>query len=136
MFKHNIEFTDFNGNQRKEDFYFHLSLPEVTRIEAEIGMPLDEYAKQLASEMNVKDLIQFLEKIVLNSYGKKTADGRSFHKSKELREEFEYSQAYADLFEQLLTEPDLARKFGEAVADNGKAQKNAIAPNVVSNLNK
>lgn len=132
MFKHNIKFTDFNGNERQEDFYFHLSLPEVTRIEAEIGMPLDKYAQQLASEMNIKDLIQFLEKIVLNSYGKKTADGRSFHKSKELREEFEYSQAYAELFEQLLMTPDLARKFGASVADNGKAAKNAVAP-VVSN---
>jgi hypothetical protein len=130
MFKHNIEYTDFNGMDRKEDLYFHLSTPEVTRIEAEIGKPLDEYTKELAASMDVKTLLDFLERIILNSYGKKTSDGRSFHKSKELRAEFEYSQAYAELFEQLLTNPDLARKFGESVADNGKAKKNQVSPTV------
>lgn len=132
MFKHTIAYTDFNGVDRKEDFYFHLSLPEVTRLEAEIGAPLSTYTEQLAGGGDLKKLIDFLEKIILNSYGKKTGDGKSFHKSKELRAEFEYSQAYAELFEQLLTNPDLARKFGEAVADNGKAKKNQVTPHVVS----
>jgi hypothetical protein len=31
-----------------------------------------------------------------------------------------------------LLQPDLARKFGEAVADNGKAAKNQVEPAVVS----
>lgn len=132
MFKHNIIYTDFNGDERKEDFYFHLSLPEVTRLEAEIGAPMDVYTKNLSSGTDVAKLLDFLEKVILSSYGKKTSDGRSFHKSKELREEFEHSQAYAELFEQLLMSPDLARKFGESVADNGKPRKNQVAPKVVS----
>jgi len=132
MFKHNIAYTDFNGVERKEDFYFHLSLPEVTRIEAEIGKPLSEYTQELADGQDVKKLLDFLEKIILNSYGKKTSDGKSFYKSQELRAEFEYSQAYAELFEQVITNPDLARKFGESVADNGKAKKNQVAPQVLS----
>lgn len=133
MFKHNIEYTDFNGNERKEDFYFHLSLPEVTRLEAEMGgKRIDEYTKELASSMDVKKLLDFLEKVILNSYGKKTTDGKSFHKSKDLREEFENSQAYAEMFEELLTNPELARKFGEGVVDNGKARKNQVAPTVVA----
>lgn len=132
MFKHNIAYIDFNGNERKEDFYFHLSLPEVTRLEAEIGKPLDEYTQELAVSQNMKDMIGFLEKMILNSYGKKTSDGKSFHKSKELRQEFEYSQAYAELFEQLLTNPELAKRFGEGVADNGKAKKNQVTPQVVN----
>lgn len=133
MFKHNIEYTDFNGNERKEDFYFHLSLPEVTRLEAEIGKPLEEHTKELAASMNTAALLVFLERIILNAYGKKTSDGKSFHKSKDLREEFENSQAYAELFEQIMTNPELARKFGEGVADNGKAKKNQVAPTVVNN---
>ena len=132
MFKHDITYTDFNGLQRTEPFYFHLSLPETARIEAEIGAPIEEYAKELAGSKDLKKLLDFLEKLILNSYGKKTADGKSFYKSEEIRKEFEYSQAYAELFEQLLTNPELARKFGTGVADNGKARKNQVAPNVVS----
>lgn len=133
MFKQEITYTDFNGNERKEDFYFHLSIPEVTRIEAEIGKPIKEYTEELAASMDMKKLLTFLEMIVLNAYGKKTSDGRSFHKSKELREEFEYSQAYAELFEKLLTNPDLAHKFGEGVANDGKNRKNQVSPQVVNN---
>lgn len=132
MFKHNVEYVDFNGNERKEELYFHLSSPEVTRLQAELGKTLEDYTKELAENMDMKKLLDFLEKILLNSYGKKTSDGRSFHKSKELRDEFEYSQAYAEVFEQMLLNPELARKFGEAVADNGRAKKNVVAPQVVS----
>ena len=132
MFKHNITYVDFNGIERKEDFYFHLSGPEVIRIEAEIGKPIKEHTEELVANQNIKELLEFLERIVLNSYGKKTSDGKSFIKNKQLREEFEYSQAYAELFEQLLTNAELARKFGEAVVDNGKAKKNQVAPSVVS----
>lgn len=131
MFKQTIDYTDFNGNERKEDFYFHLSLVEVTRLEAEIGKPIGEYTQDLAASMDLKALIDFLEKIILSSYGKKTSDGKSFSKTKEIRSEFENSQAYAEFFEMLLTNPDLARKFGESVADNGKAKKNQVQPKVV-----
>lgn len=132
MFKHNITYLDFNGNERKEDFYFHLSLPELTRLEAELGSDLATYTKELAGTMDAKKLVDFLETIVLSSYGRKTSDGKSFHKSKELRAEFENSQAYAELFEELITNPELARKFGEGVADNGKKRKNQIASKVIA----
>jgi hypothetical protein len=133
MFKHTVAYKDFNGTERTDDLYFHLSLPEVTRIEAEIGKPIDEYTKELSTNMDMKNLLDFLEKIILSSYGQKTSDGKSFHKSKSIREEFEYSQAYAEIFEQLLTNPELARKFGEGIVDNGKAKKNQVAPQVVNN---
>jgi hypothetical protein len=131
MFKHTVEYTDFNDVQRKEELYFHLSLPEVTRLEAEIGKPIDEYVKELDANRDMKTLLDFIENILLNSYGKKTSDGKSFHKSKELRAEFEHSQAYAEVFEQLLTNPELANRFGAGVADNGKARKNNVQPQVI-----
>lgn len=132
MFKHEIKYVDFNGQERKEDFYFHLSLPEVTRLEVEIGRPIGEHAQELAAQQDMKTLLPFLEKVILSAYGKKTSDGKSFYKSKDIRDEFEYSQAYAEFFEELLTKPELARKFGEGVADNGKAKKNVVKPEVVS----
>lgn len=131
MFKHTIEYTDFNGNQRKEDFYFHLSLPEVARIEAKIGKPINEYAQDLVNSMDLAKLLGFLEEVILSAYGKKTTDGKTFYKSKELRNEFENSQAYAELFEQMLTNPELARSFGKGVVDNGNKKKNVVKPTVV-----
>jgi hypothetical protein len=133
MFKHNVTYKDFNGNERKEDLYFHLSLPELTRIEAEIGKSLQEYIQELTANQDLKTLLAFLERMILSSYGQKTSDGKSFHKSKAIRDEFEYSQAYAEIFEQFITDPELAKKFGEKVADDGKARKNQVNPQVVNN---
>lgn len=134
MFKQNIVYTDFNGNERDEDFYFHLSTPELTRVEASIGGPLDEYAQRIAGEQNLDKLLDFIENLILKSYGKKTMDGKSFQKSKELREEFEYSQAYAELFEMMVKDTDLARKFGEQVAATSKSKqkKNQVDPEVLT----
>jgi hypothetical protein len=132
MFKHTVTYNDFNGTERKEELYFHLSLPEVTRIEAEIGKPIDQYTQELVTNMDMKNLLDFLERIILNSYGQKTSDGKSFYKSKGLRDEFEYSQAYAEIFEQLLTNPELAKKFGEGVTNDGKNRKNQVAPQVIN----
>lgn len=132
MFKHTVEYKDFNGNARKEDLYFHLSLPEVTRIQAEIGKDIEEYVNELKNNGDVNTLLAFMEKLMLNAYGQKTSDGKSFYKTKEMRDMFEYSQAYAELFEQMMLNPDLARKFGENVSNDGKDRKNQVAPNVVN----
>lgn len=131
MFKHTVEYVDFNGNDRKEDLYFHLSLPEVTRLEAEVGKSLEEHIKEVTTNQKIDELLAFLEKMLLNSYGQKTSDGRSFHKSKEIRDAFEYSQAYAEMFEQVMTDPELAKRFGANVADTGKSKKNQVAPTIV-----
>jgi hypothetical protein len=131
MFKHNVTYKDFNGIERKEDFYFHLSLPEVTRLQAEFGEDIGTHAKKLADGQDAAALLEFMERIMLSAYGRKTSDGKSFHKSPELRKEFEYSQAYAEMFEEMMNNPDLAKRFGEAVADNGKPKKNQPQPQVV-----
>lgn len=136
MFKHNIEYVDFNGIDRKEDFYFHLSTPEVIRLEAKLGgQDIESYIRNLSEQQNLADLLDFLEEVILTSYGRKTTDGKSFIKNKELRTEFEYSQAYAELFEEMVTDTSLAAKFGEGVAESAKnrRKKNAFDPKVVSN---
>lgn len=132
MFKHKVKYVDFNGTDREEELYFHLSLPEVTRIEAEIGRPIDVHVKDLVANQKLSELLAFLEKMMLSSYGHKTSDGRSFKKTEEIRNEFEYSQAYAELFEEMLTNPSLAEKFGTHVAETGKSKKNKVEPKVVT----
>ena len=117
MIKKNITYTDFNGQERKEDFYFHMSLVERTRLDAKLnGTPLDTYAKSLAINQNVDEMVKFIEMIILDSYGIKSADGKTFIKSKEIRAEFENSQAYAELFEELLLKPEVAEAFAKGIA--------------------
>ena len=130
MFKHTINYHDFNGNERKEDFYFHLSTPEVVRLEAKFGATIDEYTKTISEQQDLGQMLNFLEDIILTSYGRKTTDGKSFIKNQQLRTEFEYSQAYAELFEEMITNPELVKRFGEGVSETAKhrQKKNTVEP--------
>ena len=65
-------------------------------------------------------MINFIEELVLNAYGKKSPDGKSFIKTPEIRKEFEYSQAYAELFEELLTNQDETERFANGIATQTK----------------
>lgn len=125
MIKHNITYVDFNGVERNEDFYFHLTVPEVTRLEAEVGVDLATYAKEVTESGDAKKIVEFLEKIVKTSYGEKSEDGRTFVKNERLLEAFEYSQAYAELFQQLIMDREFAQVFGTGIATKGISSTNA-----------
>lgn len=130
MFKKKITYTDFNNNQRTEEFYFHMSVPEVARLEAKLGgKSIKEYAEGLKDDNDADKMVKFIEEIILGSYGKKSADGKSFLKTPEIRQEFEYSQAYAELFEEMLTHPETAQKF--AMGTGTQTKNMGVAPKKV-----
>lgn len=125
MFKKRIKYVDFNGTEREEDFYFHMSSVEMTRFEANLrGMSVENYAKELDANKDAAKAIKFIEDIILNSYGRKSPDGRTFLKSPEIRQEFEYSQAYAELFEEMILDPESARKFAMSIGEKTKGNDN------------
>ena len=123
MIKKPITFVNFNGEEQTKDFYFHLSLPELTKMEAKYGADIGTYAKKLAENKDMPAMIAFLEEMILGAHGIKSEDGSSFRKNAKIREDFEYSQAYADLFEELLTNPQSAQAFGTGLATGTRGLK-------------
>ena len=115
MIKKTIKYTDFNGQQRKETAYFNMNKLEVLKLTAKLGMDIDAYAKKLAESEDMPKMLQFIEDIILMSYGEKSQDGRSFEKSKEKTEKFENSNAFAELFEQLLLNPQQTSQFASGI---------------------
>lgn len=119
MIKKTITYVDFNGKERTEDFYFHLSLPEATRIVAEFGArdtdQLSDIMERMIEKQDFKSILDVFDRIVLSSYGKKSVDGRSFVKTEADREAFENSEAYATLFEEIVNNPEGAMAFFEGI---------------------
>ena len=122
MLKKTIKYVDFNEEEVTEDFYFNLTTPEVTKMIAKIGDDIDKHAEKLAKEGDHEGIIDFVEMLILTSYGVKSEDGKRFVKSKEARENFEYSAAYAELFEQLMTDPEQSKAFGQGLMRGAKAK--------------
>ena len=111
MLKKTIKYTDYDGNEREEDFYFNLSKAEVTEMELSKEGGMSEYIKKISAAQNAPELIKLFKEIITKSYGEKSLDGKRFIKNKELTEAFTQTEAYSELFIELASNADEAVKF-------------------------
>lgn len=125
MIKKTIAYTDYNGNQRKEDFWFNLTKAEVARMEMSTEGGMAEMINRIVAAQDVPSLISVFEEMIQKSYGVKTPDGRGFVKRKEDLENFMATEAYSELFMELVTDADAAAKFLNGIIPSYDDKKSA-----------
>lgn len=111
MLKKTITYTDYNGTERTEDFYFNLTKAEAMEWEMSKAGGLAELIKKVVAAQDMPTLIGLFKELILKSYGEKSLDGKRFVKSKELSEAFSQTEAYSQLFMELATDADKASEF-------------------------
>lgn len=115
MLKKAITYTDYNGNERTEDFYFNLTKAELMEMELGTSGGMAEAIQRIVSAQDAPAIIKIFKDIVLKAYGVKSPDGKKFLKKdangRPLSEEFEQTEAYSVLFMELATDADMAAKF-------------------------
>lgn len=127
MIKKSITYTDLNGIERTEEFYFNLSKPEIIKMQASVKGGYDVQLKGIVADSNGAAIMEFFEEFISKSYGEKSEDGRRFKKSKEISEAFMQTPAYEVLFEEMVTNAEAAAAFVNAVM-NSASTKQVIAP--------
>lgn len=111
MFKDIIKYTDYNGIQREETFYFNLSRAELIEMELSTQAGVEEKIRLLIATKDNAQIMQTFKDLLLKSYGIKSEDGTRFIKSQQLRDEFEQSEAYSELLVKLLSDEQYQIKF-------------------------
>ena len=111
MLKKTITYTDYNGNERTEDFYFNLSKAEVMEMEMSTAGGLAETIKKIVAAQDAPAIIKIFKDLILKAYGEKDIDGKHFNKSEELSKAFSHTEAYSQLFMELATNADAASEF-------------------------
>lgn len=111
MLKHTIDYTDFNGTKRSEEFYFNLTQTEALELETSVDEGFSDMLKRIAETEDRREMIQIFKKIILLSYGLKSDDGRRFIKSDQLREDFQQTAAFSALYMSFITDANMAAKF-------------------------
>lgn len=111
MLKKNIKYVDYDGNARAEDFYFNLNKAEIVELELGTTGGLTKTLEKIVQEKDNKRIVEYFKAIILKAYGEKSADGRRFIKSQELRDSFEQTEAYAELFMELSSNSKAAADF-------------------------
>lgn len=118
MLKKTITYVDYDGNERTEDFYFNLTKAEVTEMEMSQKGGLVNTIQKIVAEQNSQRIIEIFKDLILKSYGEKSLDGKRFIKSQELRDGFEQTEAYSDLFMELAQNADSAAAFVNGIIPN------------------
>lgn len=118
MFKHTARYTNFDGEKKNEDIYFHISTPEMADLEFnptfEEDGGLGDYVKKAMTSGDNRKVYTFFKLMMANSYGRRTDDGE-FMKKPEWTEKFLNSLAYEDFFIWLMSSPKNAEKFWNAI---------------------
>lgn len=148
MLKKEIEFTDHNGNKQKQTHYFHFSKAELVRLEVSgEGNSLSEQLLRIGARQSGKEIMDVFDMLISKSYGERSIDGANFVKNDELLSRFKSSEAFSELFLELVGDPDkaiafwnelvpadvidainkeeAARKRGEAVAQTARERSEA-----------
>lgn len=126
MLKKTIKFTDFNGMERSEDHYFNLTKVELMRMEANVQGGLSEKLKRVSAAQDAAAIMEVMEDLIRKSYGKKTADG-GFVKRQDYLDEFVSTEAYSELFMELITDDKAATAFVQGILPAGLREQAALA---------
>lgn len=139
MISKTIEYVDYNGESRKEKFYFNMSKAELLKENFRFEGGMENYLKKLVNPIKkaveetampegqegvdimsvapsdkVYSLFEWIEWLIDASYGVKTPDGR-FVKSPEELEKFKSSEAYSELLTCLVLNPEYANEFTNGI---------------------
>ena len=115
MFKKTIKYVDYKGNEREEDFYFNITKSELVEMELAQKGGMSEYLEKITKAQTKDELVLWFKKIILKAYGEKSDDGRRFMKSEEISKAFSETEAFNQLYMELIVDEKKAAEFVNAV---------------------
>ena len=111
MIKKTLTYQDLDGNTVEEEFYFSLSMPEITMMEVSHANGLEEYLQSIIKSKDGAAIITAMQDMVAMSVGKRSENGRFVEKSELITQSFMQSGAYEEFFLELVTNADAASEF-------------------------
>lgn len=121
MLKKTITYTDYNGVERTEDFWFNLTKAEVLEMEMSTVGGLSEMMTRIVAAKDIPSIVRVFKELIMSAYGEKSPDGKRFIKSKELSDAFAQTEAYSKLFMELSTDDEEGSKFINGIVPSDMA---------------
>lgn len=128
MLKQTITYTDYNGTERTEDFYFNLSKTELMEMEMGTAGGYTEMVNRIVASQDGASIIKIFKDLVLKAYGVKSVDGKKFIKIDEnghnVSDDFAQTEAYSELFMRLITDAEAAAAFVNGIIPKSDKEDN------------
>ena len=123
MYKITETYTDYDDNQRTEDFYFNYSEAELTDLQFSVSGGLAGMIDKIIKTNDMPKLVELFRELIQKAYGQKSNDGRRFMKSPELTKEFTETVAYSQIYMRLATDSKAAQEFINKVVPKSMKDK-------------
>lgn len=139
MLVKNIKYTDYDGVEREEKFYFNFNRAELVEMELKEEGGLAKMIDKIVAEKDTPRVIELFKVLILDAYGEKSPDGKRFIKSKELSEAFSQTEAYVEMFIELGTDANAGAAFINGVLPSNlveDVEKQASIRKKMDELNK
>ena len=133
MYKKTIKYVDFNGAEREEDFYFHMTKAEIVKLEFSEKGGLKATLQAISETNDSKKLLELVERIVRMSYGRRSVDGKDFIKKPEYVDAFLSSEAYSNLFIDFIKDPKFGAEFINGIIKSVEIDRSANIINFKEN---
>lgn len=129
MLKKTMTTVDFGGTERTEDYYFNLTKAEIMEMQLCTDGGFVETVKKIVEAKNQLELTRLFKKIICASYGVLSPDGRKFVKNQQVLDDFMATQAYSDLYIELLSgDGKAAEDFVDGILPKDLTNEAAKAP--------
>ena len=129
MLKKTMTTVDFGGTERTEDYYFNLTKAEIMEMQLCTDGGFVETVKKIVEAKNQLELTRLFKKIICASYGVLSPDGRKFVKNQQVLDDFMATQAYSDLYIELLSgDGKAAEDFVNGILPKDLTNEAAKAP--------
>ena len=128
MLKKIITYTDYNGVERTEDFYFNISKAELADMQMSEEDGYDQKLKNIIEANDRKSIYETFKYFIHASYGEKSIDGKRFMKKDPvtgapLYIAFMESEAYSVLFLELIQSDETMAAFINGIMPPDIAQQ-------------
>lgn len=124
MLKKPITYTDYDGHQRTENFWFNLDEAEILEFQMSYPGGMKAMLEKMVEEEDGAKILETIKKVITMAYGEKSLDGKYFNKSKEMSEAFIHTRAYSALLMELYRVPGAAAEFMNKIIPQVEAQPN------------
>lgn len=129
MLKKTMTTVDFGGTERTEDYYFNLTKAEIIEMQLCTDGGFVETVKKIVEAKNQLELTHLFKTIICASYGVLSPDGRKFVKNQQVLDDFMATQAYSDLYIELLSgDGKAAEDFVNGILPKDLTNEAAKAP--------
>lgn len=123
MLQREFTYKGYDGEMHTDTWLFNLTQADLLKLNMGSFGGLDDLMKRMIREDRPKELVDMFEALILSAVGETSPDGRRFIRTQEIRDEFYQTEAYSQLFTELVTNQEKLKAFVLAIIPDDVSAK-------------